>query len=116
MLTLKKIEESLMQTLNIDKSSEAFALYKEDVIIGYGLIYGKSIKQIEIFIKEEYRSNGYGKILFGRMLGELKKKNIKNIKIIFPRENYRIKNIIISFGGIQANTNQKEDTYFLSIE
>lgn len=111
-----KLENNIIKNMNIKEDSEVFALEKENTIIGYGIIDKKNINELEIFIKEEYRSNGYGKLLFAKMLEELKKQNYKEVKLAFSRNNYRIKSIIINFGGLQIHTNANEETYIVPIK
>ena len=40
--------------------------------------------KIYIFIKEELRGNGYGKILFGKILEEIKKEGFEKVTHIVP--------------------------------
>lgn len=110
-----KIDNKLLNTLNINDNDTTYVLEKDDIVIGYGIITKENKNKIEIFIKEEYRSNGYGKYLFGKMLEELKKDNYKKIELTFKRDNYRIKNIIVYYGGLQLRTGLKEETYMIPI-
>lgn len=110
-----KLDEKMINSLNIKETSEAYALEENNEIIGYGIILNNDNSKIEIFIKEEYRSNGYGKLLFRKMLEELKKQSYKEIKITFQKNNYRIKNIIVALGGLQLRTDHQEETYLVPI-
>lgn len=111
-----KIDANLLKILNLKENTNAYALEKDKTIIGYGIITNDNNSKIEIFIKEEHRCNGYGKYLFRKMLEELKKENYKEVKLTFKRDNYRIKNIISYYGGLQLNTNEIEETYILPIK
>ena len=112
-----KLEKnSYLKGLNIKENYEVYALEKNNIIIGYGILTENNDNKIEIFIKEEYRGNGYGKYIFGKMIEELKKEKYKEIKLTFKRDNYRIKNIIIYYGGLQLHTNEIEENYILPIK
>ena len=111
-----QIDKKLINITNIENIHKAYALENEKKIIGYGITTNNVNNKIEIYIKEEYRSNGYGKILFGKMLEELKKENYKEIKLVYSRDNYRIRNIIEYYGGKQLYTNEKEESYILPIK
>lgn len=116
MIDFYKIDNNIITELKEIENDGIYALTKEKEIIGYGIKTKDCKNKLQIIIKEEYRSNGYGKLLFGKMLEELKKENYNEIKLTFNRDNYRIKNIIIYYGGIQLHTNEKEETYILSIK
>lgn len=111
-----QIEKNLIKTLSLEDINMAYALEHNNNIIGYGLLTTNSNNIVEIIIKEEYRSNGYGKYLFGKMLEELKKQNYKDIKLTINKENYRMKNIIIYYGGQQLCTLSTEEMYILPIK
>lgn len=111
-----KIDNKVLNDFNLKENDNAYILENEKNIIGYGIITFDSNNIIEIFIKEEFRGNGYGKYLFGKMLEELKKENYKDIKLTIKKENYRIKNIITFYDGKQLYTNEQEEAYILELK
>ncbi len=92
-----------MELLKCQKSdkenAEKYILKDGEKELGYGYIYNTNVNPVEIFVYEALRSNGYGKILFSKLIQILKEKGIKIIEFEIPEENYRMTNIISSFGG-----------------
>lgn len=115
MLFYKLIEKN-SNNFEFDETNTTYILEKEKTIIGYGFLKSDSNNVIEIFIKEEYQSNGYGKYLFSKMHEVLKNENYKDIKLTIKKDNYRIKNIIIFYGGKQLYTTATEESYILPIK
>lgn len=82
--------------INIDnkESINDFYLFKVDgKKVGYGFTTNISDDMIKIYIDEEYRSNGYGKILFGKML------ELFDCDVKLKTSNKHMYNIICSYGG-----------------
>lgn len=110
MLEFKLLDHELKEEVDIKDNSLVYILEKDHQIIGYGFLNNEKENRIEILIKDEYQSNGYGKILFEKMIEELKKIGDREVKLTISKDNYRIKNIIKSFNGIQlSNYNGKEE-------
>ena len=109
-----KIDNKIIN--NLKEDADAYVLEKYKNIIGYGVVSVDNNNIIEVFIKEEYRSNGYGKLLFGKMLEVLKIKKYKEVTLTIKKDNYRIKNIISYYGGKQLYTNNEEESYILPIK
>jgi dTDP-4-amino-4,6-dideoxygalactose transaminase len=58
---------------NVKDNDRHILLYKENVLIGYGLIMERSCKIIDgIIIDEKYRGKGYGGILLKNIMGKIR--------------------------------------------
>ena len=114
-MDIYQMDNKIINNLNLKETTSGYILEKEGNVIGYGIISYDSNNIIEIVIKEEYRSNGYGKYLFGKLLEVLKKQDYKDIKLTIKKENYRIKNIITYYGGQQLCTFPNEESYIIPI-
>lgn len=115
-MILYKIDKKILNNPNLKETDNTYALEKDKKVLGYGIISQNRNNIIEIFIKEEERGNGYGKLLFGKMLEQLKRENYKDIKLTIKKENYRMKNIIIFYGGQQLHATPLEESYILPIK
>ena len=111
-----EVKKETLNDINNEKIIKAYVLEKDKDILGYGIITNTDINKIQVFIKEEYRSNGYGKYLFGKMVEEIKKENYKDVNFVIKKENYRIKNIIVYFGALHLYTDKEEECYVLPIK
>ena len=111
-----EVKKEDITTIDKEQMEKCYVLKKDNDIVGYGVIKNADINKVQIFIKEEFRSNRYGKFLFGKMLEELKKDNYKDIKFLIKKEEYRIKNIIIYYGGLHLYTDKEEECYILPIK
>ena len=78
-----------------------YVLIVNDKEIGVGYIFSREINPIEIYIVEDYQSNGYGKFLFNSLLNILKSRNLKGIIFSIDKNNYRFINIIGQAGAIE---------------
>ena len=81
------------------ENTEKYILKDGEKEIGYGYIKGVEINPIEIFIYENERSNGYGKLLFSKLLEIIKEKEAKLLTFDLPEEQYRMIKIIAYSGG-----------------
>lgn len=110
MLEFKLLDYKLNEEIYVKDNSLVYILEKDHQIIGYGFLNNKKKNKIEILIKDEYQSNGYGKVLFEKMLEELKEIGDRDVKLTISKDNYKIKNIIKLFNGILlSNYNGKEE-------
>lgn len=87
-----------LKNLNI-VNAKKYALMDGDKQIGYGYIKNCDINPIEIYVSEEYRSNGYGKFLFSKLVDIAERKGIVAFKFEIELSNYRMINIILNAGG-----------------
>ena len=96
----------LIELKTSDKeNSVKYLLKSNDNEIGYGYIFAKEINPIEIYIYENYQSNGYGKLLFNSLLNILKNKGLKGILFEIDESNYRFINIIGQAGAREFGRN-----------
>ena len=78
-----------------------YLLKQNNMIIGFGKINNEDIEnKVEIYILTEYRGNGYGKHLFGKLLEQLKKENIKDISVFIDTTDIVQRKIVEDFKGI----------------
>lgn len=80
--------EELEKSLFDEKVAEVIFLTKNNLKIGFALYYytfstflsKKTLYLEEIFIKEEYRNNGYGKKIFDYLIEKAKKENVGRVE------------------------------------
>lgn len=98
--------------IDIDSSVEIYIL-KNPTTIGYGLIKDTRENTLNIYIKEEYRSNGYGTKLFKELINIIRKtKKYKDISLIVSKEDTNINNIIKNNGGIEI-LEEKDKVHYI---
>ena len=100
--------EKALPSVNFNK---CFKLLKDDRPLGVGTINKDEENQIYIYIKQELRGNGYGKILFSKMMDEAK----KEVKVTFPKDNIQMVKIVDDNGGVQQSTNNNQVKYVISL-
>lgn len=98
------------------ENTEKYILKDNDKELGYGYIISAEINPIEIFIYEKERSNGYGKLLFSKLLQILKEKGTKLLTFDLPEEQYRMINIVSSFGGRYISIKNGVKRYILPVK
>lgn len=92
----------LIKSKTSDKeNSVKYVLMDMNEEIGYGYIFDREINPIEIYINENFQSNGYGKFLFNSLLSILKKSNLKGLIFEINQSNYKFINIITQCGAIE---------------
>lgn len=93
--------EFLNKVIDFSVPGKNFVLKNDEKIIGYSRINNAEEDDVFIYIKEEYRGNGYGKELFRLTIDEtekeefvfnVSKQNIQMIKIINSYKNKEILN------------------------
>lgn len=96
MIKLEKVKGKT----KLDREYETyFKLIKDNKEIGYGTINKDKEDAFYIFINEEHRGNGYGKILFSKILEESKNMGWSESKITFERENIPMTKIAVDNGA-----------------
>ena len=105
--------EKALPSVNFDK---CFKLLKDDRPLGVGTINKDDENLIYIYIKQELRGNGYGKILFSKMMEEAKKEGYQEVKVTFPKDNVPMVKIIDDNGGVQQTINQNEVKYMIPLK
>ena len=97
-----------MENLQIERCEQdtsKYSLKLDGKEIGYGCIYVREINPIEIYIDEQYRSNGYGKYLFAQLLLIAKERGVVGMIFEVTEENYRFITIIGQAGAKQIGKN-----------
>lgn len=87
------------------ENSVKYKLVSEDKELGYGYIFDRETNPIEVFVEKEYRSNGYGKLLFNSLLKILKSKGLKGTIFVIDVENFSMLNIIKQAGAVELSRN-----------
>ena len=90
--------------------NDVYYLKNELETIGYGFINYNSPKEIEIFIKEEYRGEECGKDLFQAIYNDFEK-DVIHLEV--ELENYPMIKIIEEFNGINLGTNEGITRYVI---
>ncbi len=116
MIEFCKMDVFEKQSLKLNLADNLFSLKLDSKIIGYGKITDNYNRRIEIYIEKDYRGNGYGKILFGRMIEVVKKLNLKDICITFSKQNIQMNKIVSDFGGKQVSVDDDMIKYILPLK
>ena len=105
--------EKALPSVNFDK---CFKLLKDDRPLGVGTINKDEENQIYIYIKQELRGNGYGKVLFSKMMDEAKKEGYHEVKVTFPKDNIQMVKIVDDNGGLQQSNDNNLVKYVIPIK
>ena len=105
--------EKALPSVNFD---QCFKLLKDDRPLGVGTINKDEENLIYIYIKQELRGNGYGKILFSKMMDVAKKKGFEEIKLTFPKDNIQMVKIVDDNNGIQQSVIDDEVKYIVPLK
>ena len=87
------------------ENSIKYKLLSEDKEVAHGYIFNRETNPIEIYVEQDYQSNGYGKLLFTSLLNVLKNKGLKGAIFQLDENNYKIINIIKNAGGVEIGRN-----------
>lgn len=116
MINLEKVDKRIEEILEVVDYEDIYKLVKDDKIIGYGTINKDKENYIYIYIEELSRENGYGKLLFSKMLEEVKKANFKEIKVVFRRDNIQMLKIVSGVGGVHISSKEENVQYVIPIK
>lgn len=94
----------------------SFKLVKDNQPLGFATINKDKENSIFIFINKEHRGNGYGKILFSKMLEETKNIGYDEVKITFSKENTPMMKIADDNGGKQASSDADSVKYVFKLQ
>ena len=89
---------------------------KDDKTIGAAAINKAEEDNVYIFIKKDYRGNGYGKILFSNIIEELKQKNYSKVIVCFDKNNIQMTKIINDNNGLHISTDKEIVKYLIPID
>ena len=98
----------MIQLVKVDNNYDILLDNKK---VGYINLISNPFNMIELFIEENYRSNGYGSNSFKLLLEDLKKDNINNLIITIQVDNIPMMRIINHYKSIIKNKNDKLITY-----
>ena len=99
MIKLIKSNKGLKTEVLPKEYESAYKLVKDDKTIGFGTINNDKENALYIYINEEERGNGYGKILFSKMLDQTKSIGCDRPQITFAKENIPMTKIAVDNGG-----------------
>ena len=116
MINLIKVNKAEGPNLQIGEYDYCYKLVKDNQGIGYGTINKDQENQLFIFIDKQERGNGYGKILFSKMLEETKKNGYNEVNIAFEKENIPMYKIAEDNGAVQISTQGDTLKYVISIK
>ena len=116
MINLIKVNKGDGPNLQIGEYDFCYKLVKDNEGIGYGTINKDQENQLFIFIDKQQRGNGYGKILFSKMLEETKNQGYNQVKILFEKENIPMQKIANDNGAQQISEDKNNVKYIISIK
>ena len=99
-----------------EKYDYCYKLVKDNQPLGFGTINKDKENALFIFINKEQRGNGYGKILFSKMLEETKEIGFNEVKIAFSKENMPMVKIAEDNGGKQSSSDENSVKYIFSLK
>jgi len=115
MINLIKVED-IKPNLQIGDYDYCYKLVKDNQGIGYGTINKDTDNKLFIYIDKQERGNGYGKILFSKMLDETKNIGYQEVKITFDKENVPMQKIAEDNGGRQISSDGDSIKYVITIK
>jgi len=116
MIEFLKVDKKIDKILEIVDYEHIYKLVKDDKTIGYGTINKDKENMVFIFIEENSRGYGYGKMLFMKILEELKNKGFKEIKVVFKKENMQMLKIVTGVGGLHLSSLGENVKYVVPIK
>ena len=84
------------------ENSVKYVLIVNSEEVGYGYIFNRETNPIEVYIDDNYQSNGYGKLLLNSLLNILKEKGLKGVTFKLDENDYRFINIIKQAGAVEV--------------
>lgn len=115
MIEFIEIDEEIKKILGLDLSENVVLVKKDSNVIGCGKINKQDCGKTYIFIETEYRGNGFGKLLFEKILEEYKKIGFADISISFSNDNIIIKKIVTGAKGIPVSVINNNVTYVIPL-
>ena len=111
------IDKNIEIPFEYNNEDKIYVLKNDNDFIGYGkIILNQDNKDILYFmIKPEYQSNGYGTMLYEKLLQVLKDNNYKDIVIHISNDNIKAINIINKFRNIHTTTIKGISEYIVPI-
>lgn len=104
------------ENLYPEKYDYCYKLVNDNQPLGFATINKDKENALFIFINKEQRGNGYGKILFSKMLDETKKIGYNEVKITFSKENIPMIKIADDNGGNQTSSDEDSVKYVFSLK
>lgn len=117
MINIRKANKSVVEFLNLPvEFIEIYEMVKDDSVIGYGVINQDVRNMITIYILEEYRGNGYGKILFELIIEKIKELGHKEIFLTFDKNNIMMKKIVVAKSGLEISIDNDKVTFVIPVK
>jgi len=104
------------ELIHPEKYEYCYKLVKDNMPLGFGTINKDKDNAIFIFVNKEQRGNGYGKILFSKMLEETKNIGYDEVKIKFSKENIPMLKIATDNGGNKTSEDADSVKYIFSLK
>ena len=106
-----KVLKDTVQDIDLPMQVEEVYLLKNQLdIVGYGFINYDSSNEIEMFIKEDYRGEENGKLLFKKLYKDFKK---GTIRLEIDINNYPMLKIVEEFGGTNLGAFEGKESYVI---
>lgn len=116
MINLVKVNEGLKPNIQLEEYHYCYKLVKDEETIGFGTINKNKENLLFVFISEENRGNGYGKILFEKMLQETKNIGHKEARVTFNKGNIPMLKIVSDNGGVHLSSNEELVKYVIPLK
>lgn len=98
------------------ENMEEYDFLDNEILIGSGYInINVKMNNVYIFVKPEFRSQGYGSYITKHMIEKLYNNNINQITILLESENTHACNMIEKFGAINVSNLEGFAKYILPI-
>ena len=104
---IKLVENKEESNSKMKDSQYFYEFQKDNNTLGWATINKDDENKLYIFIDENFRGNGYGKLLFSEMMKELRNKDYKQFKVIFNKENIPMLKIVEDNNGLQIGADTK---------
>lgn len=99
------------------KAENYYTLIKDDVEYGsFKIEYLINDIKLDIFVNEEHRGNGYGKLIFNSAINYLKEKGYSKINAKLKHSDYIMNRIITNYGAHKVYRNENEIQFIIPIK
>lgn len=116
MINFVKVNEGTKINIPIRDYECCYKLMREEKTIGFGTINQNEENKLYIFVEEKERGNGYGDLLFSKILEETKNKGYNEVQISFNRNNMPMLKIASHSGGVHISSDGDTVRYVIPIK
>lgn len=114
MINIKEIGTDFKNNLGYEPL-KAYELTNNNETIGFGTINKDNNNLLSVYIKDEYRGNGYGTELFNNLLSHARNMGYNDAKLTVSKHNTPAIKMIQGANGFETSTNNEYASYVVPL-